>query len=120
MDAKELAEQLAHEAELSTTELLARLAVRGGTDCRAAAMRIQQQDETIRLLEAELARLRDATRWRSVRQEYPETGKHVFVASKPEGWMCKGFRNATGKWWYFDDTLAIHPTHWQPLPEPPK
>ena len=117
MTAEELAAQLAHEAEISTAELLARLAARGGTDCRAAAMRIQQQDETLKIMAAELAALREQVRWRKVEEELPKATQRVIVMTDGAQRIAAFF--ATDNTWLcnsFDKTI----THWQPLPEPPK
>lgn len=60
--------------------------------------------------------------WISIKERLPETGK-VVLAAMPKGTVTLGgIRKKTQAWDVFLD-MAIctaEPTHWMPLPEPPK
>lgn len=66
--------------------------------------------------------LLEKPQWISVKERLPETGK-VVLAAMPKGTVTLGgIRKKTQAWDVFLD-MAIctaEPTHWMPLPEPPK
>jgi hypothetical protein len=67
--------------------------------------------------------------WRPI-ESAPKEGQRVLLTGKGyQGteWVCEGWHDAhRGSWWEanVDDSdthgMAIYPTHWQPLPPPPK
>lgn len=63
-------------------------------------------------------------RWIKVSERLPEKNVVVLVGHKTDKWICAGQINDDGEWYnQFQDNLTdceINPTHWQPLPEPPK
>ena len=57
--------------------------------------------------------------WISVKERLPEPGERVLLSDGT--FVAEGYILFTGKWmrngiW----VLPMHPTHWMPLPEPPK
>ena len=61
--------------------------------------------------------------WRRVEDELPkEDGKYVAINVKTKWWYEASYEN--GNWKAVDlfgqRWVVIHPTHWMPLPEPPK
>lgn len=51
----------------------------------------------------------------------PDEGEVVLISDINDGWVCAGEYYKTQNKWYsqFSDKAVI-PTHWRPLPEPPK
>ncbi len=67
--------------------------------------------------------------WISIKDRLPEEVKLVLVSNneskhKEDHWVCCGQINYSGGWFnQFQDSISdiqIYPTHWMPLPEPPK
>jgi hypothetical protein len=64
--------------------------------------------------------------WISVEDSLPEEGRQVLLYWKESGHIEDGafYEFETGTGWYhvlFDgESLNCEPTHWMPLPEPPK
>jgi len=62
--------------------------------------------------------------WISVDERWPEPGEWVLLACPADG-VEQGYQLA-GKQFYlsrtdsYDDAIRVWPTHWMPLPEPPK
>ncbi len=57
--------------------------------------------------------------WISIKDRLPEPGERVLLSDGT--FVAEGYILFTGKWmrngiW----VLPMHPTHWMPLPEPPK
>ena len=81
--------------------------------------RMRRELERVKL---ENARLRESTRWRSVDEELPEPNVRVWAYEG--GLTYKAFRDdfdSRYQWWEGDRPWTrVRPTHWQPLPEPPK
>jgi len=70
----------------------------------------------VRELEAERDELREATRWRDVREELPPPSDVVLARSKNGGSVSAMY--APGMGW--DSPLSSIVAHWQPLSQPPK
>lgn len=61
--------------------------------------------------------------WIPVTERLPELLERVLVVNAGVGYVEVGFRHVTGKYhhWDGDDWEELHtPTHWMPLPEPPR
>jgi hypothetical protein len=67
--------------------------------------------------------------WISVKKKLPKINQLVIVTNisskhKEDHWVCCGVILEDGEWYnQFQDSSsepAIIPTHWMPLPEPPK
>ena len=58
--------------------------------------------------------------WISVKDRLPEVGVPVLVHEGPYNYQVIATINSDGRW---EDTvegyMAIHVTHWMPLPDPP-
>ena len=57
----------------------------------------------------------------------PKDGTHILLARTDSEWVCQGRYVCDDKGWYELNNDAsdhwggeIYPTHWMPLPEPPK
>lgn len=62
-----------------------------------------------------------AEQWRSVEDELPEKNEDVFVRYvNYVGVLEHGATYYDGEDWYTTDGTHIRPTHWLPIPEPPK
>ena len=64
-----------------------------------------------------------ASQWRSVEDELPEIDKEVVVVySHPltPNFIEKAMAYSDGEDWYTTDGEHLRPTHWMPIPEPPK
>ena len=64
-----------------------------------------------------------AGQWRSVKDELPEIDKEVVVVYSPlltPNFIEKAIAYFDGEDWYTHDGEHIRPTHWMPIPEPPK
>jgi hypothetical protein len=65
------------------------------------------------------ARKMGSSGWVSVEDSKPKNGELVNVSNIDDGWVCSGSR--LGKKWFNQfSSDVIYPTHWQPLPSPPK
>jgi len=87
------------------------------TDCTAgiaadALALIRQQQERIAELEA-------AQQWISVKDRLPEEDVDVIAYNCNYQQIAAYTTNPT-KYWYTISGSTISPTHWMPLPEPPK
>lgn len=85
--------------------------------------RMIDRDEAEQLVNMlnELARLRDATRWRSVGEELPHPTNVVLAWCNyltPTDAPFKAFYDL-GKWWT-DEGDPVGVDYWQPLPAPPE
>ena len=62
--------------------------------------------------------------WINVNDKLPATGEDVLVlVNAVPGKMRTAYRTLTGDWYDFGaraDGATIEPTHWMPLPEPPR
>lgn len=57
--------------------------------------------------------------WISVKDRLPEKGERVLITNG--GFVCESFLATNGEWQRGEvDLFFMKPTHWQPLPEPPK
>lgn len=57
--------------------------------------------------------------WIPVTERLPEFGERVLVSNG--GFVCESFLSQSGKWQRSGvDMFFMTPTHWMPLPEPPK
>ena len=63
-----------------------------------------------------------ASPWHRVEEPPKENGKYVAINTKAKWWYEARYEN--GNWKAVDlfgqRWVVIHPTHWMPLPEPPK
>lgn len=58
--------------------------------------------------------------WISVKDRLPEDGRYVLAWSPGWGEWTICFYNEFGKDWFTEDHFMPFPSHWMPLPEPPK
>lgn len=64
-----------------------------------------------------------AERWRSVEDELPEIDNDVLVIfshAYTPAYIEKAVAYYDGNDWYTQNGFHIRPTHWLPIPEPPK
>ena len=78
--------------------------------------------ERVRLAEAEVAALREQTRWIPIGERLPEGDDIAYLTLSPNSEVFIMFWN---EYWYspFDengDESCINVTHWMPLPPPPQ
>lgn len=64
-------------------------------------------------------------RWISVKDRLPEFDVHVIVYCKIYGRYLASYRRIDtdynwGDWRDFNNNVCLPPTHWMPLPQPPK
>lgn len=60
------------------------------------------------------------TEWQPI-ETAPKDGTDIFVAGgKFKPMVAFWFRDGWVNVWTFEDRTAPNPTHWMPLPEPPK
>ena len=73
-----------------------------------------------RLLMAAFARLKEKVpTWISEKERLPEQGERVLVSNG--GFICESYLSQSGKWQRGGvDMFFMTPSHWMPLPEPPK
>lgn len=58
-------------------------------------------------------------KWVSVEERLPEQGERVLVSNG--GFICESYLSQSGKWQRGGvDMFFMTPTHWMPLPKPPK
>ena len=48
----------------------------------------------------------------------PDWGLHIILYCDVNEMVASGYYN--GDYWQTVDGIRLHPTHWMPLPEPPK
>lgn len=78
---------------------------------------------------ADLIAASDALRameWQPI-ETAPRDGTHIFAGSLPGRWMCSAFFEEHDSQWYVVGSHwtdahdgTVNPTHWQPLPSPPR
>lgn len=59
-------------------------------------------------------------RWHKVEDELPQDGERVLMVvwgSEVEVGYWQKHDNA---WWWAGNGVVVHPTHWMPLPDPPR
>jgi hypothetical protein len=62
-----------------------------------------------------------APKWISVDEEYPEDLKLVLLAYADNGYVDIGYYDESfAEWDDLSDSKILRPTHWMPLPLPPK
>lgn len=78
------------------------------------------------MIEANELLRENRNKWYSVANRLPEYGKTVLVYGCQGGIYTAVFKRARNEWerdhwWKLNSKFHdIHPTHWMPLPEPPK
>ena len=62
--------------------------------------------------------------WISIKYEKPPVATNVLLSHVVDKWVVCGERIGRKYWNQFEDELSgdspVYPTHWMPLPEPPK
>lgn len=59
-------------------------------------------------------------KWISVKDRLPEDFEDVLTFEDGECYRVNSISQLTKYWWDSDEGFERHPTHWMPLPEPPK
>lgn len=88
------------------------------------ARRMKQLEADLARLTAELAELRERTRWISVKERLPEHTSQVIGATAK--WVDTRMKYINGDWYEWDFDFEDYvitlepPTHWMPLPSSPE
>lgn len=138
MNLSDKAEQLIHQFEMSVDMHAVRFERDGHADfefgevqesARNLRAYIAQLESTIaRLVEngdeyaEQLAAIQSTTQWRPI-ETAPKDGTRIIVGCKDVVWCDAGWQNmkrVPDRWESFIGPVPFQPTHWMPLPEPPK
>lgn len=80
---------------------------------------IREEDIKLMLRQSAKRLIQIIPQWVSVKERLPEIGDHVLVSNG--GFVCESFLDKEGEWQRGGARLFfMKPTHWMPLPEPPK
>ena len=75
-------------------------------------------DKLMFLVEAANNVLKSAPKWISVKERLPEPGERVLYCYR--GFVGEGYVTRSGEWERAGIWTRYYPSHWMPLPEPPK
>jgi predicted RNase H-like nuclease (RuvC/YqgF family) len=78
--------------------------------------------KVIENMATEIAKLKEAQRWRKCSEELPEDGAEVLATDGEEIWLCHKDTMCDDSPWFQPDGLPHIEgvTHWKPLPSAPK
>ena len=91
-----------------------------GEELTSAMELVHKRNEKIEKLQSDLVTIRNQLpHWISVEERLPEQGERVLVSNG--GFICESYLSQSGKWQRGGvDMFFMTPTHWMPLPAPPK
>lgn len=83
------------------------------------------EDDAIGAMNDLVKWMQEQDKWVSVNDVHPEYDVHVIVYCRIYGRYLASWRRIDpdynwGEWRDFNNNVCLHPTHWQPLPSPPK
>ena len=94
-----------------------------GSGCAECPRRLENNDSCYKLLPDAADAIEELQaalpHWISVEERLPEQGERVLVSNG--GFICESYLSQSGKWQRGGvDMFFMTPTHWMPLPAPPK